>query len=194
MDNSRPDRECASFRYPLPSDSKTYRVIREALAQDGVGEAFRQMCMLLDAPGTLTAWFLVLRNLEYILSAIPSSWGFGDIFSGWSEVAIWALAHAAQLEELAGSELAESRPKKIRLGVTYEVHPLRGRGLKAFSIFSAICCTHELNEYREPYALLQAQLLIARWRELEKQQPMNNASYVLNPAHSAGGTLIAVLD
>jgi hypothetical protein len=65
---------------------------------------------------------------------------------------------------------------------------MKGAGLSQFPIYSTLCDIHELPELRKNYAMLQAQLLVARREELEKNEAHNSASYVdLYERHAKDG-------
>ena len=82
------------------------------------------------------------------------------------------------LIKLAGDTLKENRREEIVLGAPVTLHPMKNSGLSRYPIYSTLCDIHELPEQRENYAMLQAQLLVARREELEKNKAHNGDSYV----------------
>ncbi|WP_433970377.1 hypothetical protein [Tunturiibacter gelidiferens] len=118
------------------------------------------------------------RNIHYMLTVLPATWPIEDIFPGWTEMAAWALKNQNALIELAGETLKENRREEIALGALVTLHPMKDFGLSRFPIYSTLCDIHELPEQRKHFAMLQAQLLVARRKELEKNKAHNSDSYV----------------
>jgi hypothetical protein len=171
-----------------PNNSATYRAVRDAAGREGVDPAFRDLCMLFKAPPYLNVFFLVVRNVEYMLRVLPAEWSARDIFPGWREMAAWAIKNQDHLIKLAGETLKEHPRIKNVLGADVTVHPMQGSGLSQFPIYSAMCNTHELPEQRENYALLQAQLLVARREELRENAAHNSRAYIdLYESHAEPG-------
>ncbi len=161
-----------------PNRNPVYTAVRNAAATYGLDSAFRDICMLLKAPPDLDSCFLVLRNLQYMLECLPAEWTGGNFFPSWQDMTIWALENQATLVESAGKTLEENSRYEIRLGVKVAIHPLLGFGLSKYPIYSTLCNVQELPEQRARYAMLQAQLLVARRRELEAQKASNIESYI----------------
>jgi hypothetical protein len=171
-----------------PNESSVYQAVRDAAARKAMDPAFRDMCMILKAPPFLDSLLLVARNIQYMLDILPAEWPTEDIFPGWADMTTWLLKNQIALIELAGETLKETFRQEIVLGAPATVHPMKGVGLSQFPIYSTLCDIHELPGQRENYAMLQAQLLVARRQELEKYKDHNSDSYVdLYERHAKDG-------
>jgi hypothetical protein len=176
--NSREGVSCSVATVISPESSVVFQKVRREAVQADVECAFRDMCMLLKAPPLLNSFLLVARNIQYILKVLPQRWSAEDAFPGWAEMVNWALNNQNTLIERAGESLQENGCQKMMLGAPVAIHPMRGMGLSQFPIYSTLCNTQELPEHSERYSMLQAQLLVARREELNKNKHHNSAGYI----------------
>lgn len=157
-------------KYPPPSTSPTYFSLVRHAREDGVATPLRQMCMLLQAPADLQPLGTVLHNIGQLLANVPSTWPTHGAFAQWDEVVSWARTRPHLLIDQAGKPLTCSH------SVSSPYHP-RHRSLTYYPIFSALCASltpklregpssNELAIRQNRYRLLQAHLLMARWRDL----------------------------
>lgn len=145
------------------ADRQVYETVRKAAATANVEQAFREMCMVLDAPPGLPSFRQVVARVAAMVEVLPKLNNDAHPFSGWKEVADWFLDPGLQFDKQLEAILKHmpSRRKSLQ---QQSPHPLRGVAFERHPLYSAMC--NQSQEHEEKYLQLQAQVLIARYREL----------------------------
>jgi len=149
-----------------PNDHPVYQAVCSAIEKDGYKEPFQRMCMILNAPPDLKPLPVVLETIEQMIAVLPTTWKADECFEGWSLVAGWFERNLRKLESETKARLGMGRKTRTVDGVTHNIHPRDREGITRYHLFSMMC---DVNlEMPTQYRQLQAQLLVARWRELSK--------------------------
>jgi hypothetical protein len=155
-----------------PKDHPVYQAVCSALEEDGYKEPFQRMCMILNAPPDLKPLPVVLKTIEQMIAVLPAHWKADGLFGEWSSVARWFDKNLQKLESDAKAKLDIDPKTRTVDGVTHNIHPRDREGISRYHLFSMMC---DVNlEMPDQYRQLQAQLLVARWRELSEAKSIED--------------------
>lgn len=120
-------------------------------------ESLRDFLWLINSHCDLVALPLICHNLRIILAAAELEW---DIeleewnVGGWEEILQWIEEDRGHLQGAIGG----------RCDVGFDLrghHPLMRSGIERYPVYATMCNSHEEDELKSRYRLLQAHLLVA---------------------------------
>lgn len=153
-----------------PCQSAAYQFVHDQAKLARRGEAFQRLCMLLDAPSDMRCFLLVADRVRRMFGVVPSGWIVDEDLLGLKEVADWAIEDAAVLKQQLGGSIDPHQ-------AAGQSHPMHGL-LTRHPLYSMLCNSQQIIDYRKEFLLLQLQVLTARTRELHRQKKNNNRSYI----------------
>jgi hypothetical protein len=151
------------MQFSAPDASPAHQELRR-IAGSPIEEVLRSLLWLTNAHCDLIALPLVCRNVQKILAAADEEWdvSLSDwLIDEWDEALELVLQEKDRLQEAIGDKFDSGFDEMGN-------HPLMRSGIARYSVYAALCNSHELEELQPRYRLLQAHLLIAHARAMRK--------------------------